>query len=258
MGEYEAIERFLSTGEYDARFEDFAGDEATRHARGTEAMRDVLLRVVAWKAKNAPLRQPALPADVAERITTRIRPMLCGLFVEEGELVCAALRTRIVVLTARGFGEVVRSVPLRTAWELANLLLDDLGAPPLADDVPALDGMCVAGRAWLLPGEILADPGYPDVVVHEVAHLTHHLRRSDLGLPGKGPLLHIPASRREGFAYACERFNALLLDPKADLPPPSDARVDRGVLDALLTQAMRAPEEGWTTLRHWAEHGTME
>ena len=58
--EAEAVERFLWTGAYDPRFADFTGDPATRRARGTAALREVLARVVTWRARHAPIRPPQI------------------------------------------------------------------------------------------------------------------------------------------------------------------------------------------------------
>ncbi|MFN7147582.1 MAG: hypothetical protein ACK4YP_27690, partial [Myxococcota bacterium] len=188
MSASESVERFLSTGEYDPRFPDLLGNIVERRRRGTAMLKDVLRRVVAWRAGRSPIAM-RLPTDVPARVRTRIAPLVYGMFdaAEAGVLV-EPLAARVVVVTPSTFGALVEDVPLRTAWDLANLLLDDLGAPPLADDTPSLDGLCAAGRAWVPPRAFAADDAFPDVVVYGAAHLLHHVRRADLGVPGDGLL----------------------------------------------------------------------
>ena len=76
------------------------------------------------------------------------------------------------------------------------MLLDAMGAPPLSDTAPQLDGFCVQGRAWVLPRALTAEDPRVDVIVHEVAHLLHELTPAEL-LPGTGadaerPLVRVP------------------------------------------------------------------
>lgn len=162
MGASEAIERYLSSGEYDPLFRDF-DDGEVRQRDAADVLRSVLRRVVEHRTAHAPLRVPAVP-DAPARVRARVAPMVTGLFPDEGGVFLDALCARVVPLTPASFSAATRALPLRTAWDLANLLLDEVGAEPLSDDSPELDGMCAAGRAWLFPAMILAPPGFPDVV----------------------------------------------------------------------------------------------
>ncbi len=262
MSASDAVERFLSTGEHDARFPGFDGNIVERRRRGTAALKDVLRRVVGWRAARARINLRA-PQDAPARVRTRIAPLVEGMFPgEEAAPLMGALADRVVVLTPGSFEAHLDGLPLRAAWDLANLLLDDLGAPPLADDTPSLDGLCAAGRAWVPPRAVSGEGGFPDVVVHEVAHLLHLVKRDELGLPGGGLLVPVPPRRHETFAYACEVWatversrsgedrhthaHALLAESGHQ-----DARVDRQALAALLTRA--AEGQGWTVIRAWGE-----
>lgn len=260
MSASESVERFLSTGEYDPRFPELSGNIVERRRRGTALLKDVLRRVVAWRAGRSPIAI-RLPPDVPDRVRARITPLVHGMFApEEAAALVEPLAARVVVVTPSTFGALVEDVPLRTAWDLANLLLDDLGAPPLADDTPSLDGLCAAGRAWVPPRAVAAEDVFPDVLVHEAAHLLHHVRRAEVGLPGDGLLVPVRPRRRETFAYACEVWAAAAREPDAAAARARamallaesghhDARVDRAALTALLTRA--ADGEGWGVIRAW-------
>jgi hypothetical protein len=259
MNASDAVERFLSTGEYDPRFPGFAGDIVTRRRDATALLKQVLCRVVGWRARRSRLGV-RVPGDAPARIAARVAPLVGGLLPAEGAGLVPLVAARIIVVTPERFPELVGDLPLRAAWDLANLLLDDLGAPPLADDVPSLDGLCANGRAWIPARALVGEAAWPDVVVHEAAHLLHTLRRADLGLGNAAPLLSVTPRRRETFAYACEVWAAVL---RSEGPPleramalcaelgREDARVDRRALMALLTRA--AEGGGWGVIRGWGE-----
>jgi hypothetical protein len=256
MSASDSVERFLSTGEHDPRFPGFEGNIVERRRRGTALLKDVLGRIVGWRAQRA-RRAPRVPTDVPARIRARIRPLVVGLFpAKEVEALVGPLADRVVVVTPNAFAALIADVPLRAAWDIANLLLDDLGAPPLADDTPSLDGLSAAGRAWVPARAVSTDIVFPDVIVHEVAHLTHMLHRSEFGLAGPGPLVAVPPRRSETFAYACEVWAAAergvaTVDALLAESGHHDARVDRRALTALLLRASEGG--GWGVIRAWGE-----
>lgn len=260
-GVSEAVERFLNTGEHDSHFSAFEGDIMARRKAGTATLRETLRKVVAWRAKRAPLHAAAIPDDAERRVEKRLDSLVSGLFPgPEGARVLAGLARRVVVVTPRTFGPLIEGVSLEAAWDLANLLLDELGAPPLSDDTPTLEGLCAGGRAWVLPRALDEGATYPEVVVHEGAHLLHTLTREELGLEGSGHLLRVPPRRRETFAYACEVWAAARLEHASTLrlhelvasAGVGDSRVDRPALAML---AERARVDGLEVLRVWAESG---
>lgn len=263
MSATDAVERFLGTGEYDPRFPDWEGDAVARRAAGTATLRDVLVRVVRWRADHAPLRPPPVPRDAEARVRVRIAPLLHGLFdPPRADALEARLPARVVLLTPGSFAAHAPRLPLRTAWDLANVLLDDLGAPPLADDVPELDGVCAEGHAWVSPRALDAEEPFPDILVHEAAHLLHTVGPAELGLEGPaGPFLPVPPRRRETFAYACEVWTSALRGGVEGIgarvaawgrsSEAVDARVERQELDLLLDAAVADPARGWVTLRAW-------
>lgn len=257
------VEAFLMTGEHDAQFPDWPGNLAARRAAGTATMRDVLVRVTQWRANRAPLSLGRVPPDAVGRVRSHIAPMIQGLFdPDDAARLLSALPERVVVLTPSTFAAQVSDLPLRMAWDLANVLLDAVGAPPLGDDAPELDGLCDAGRAFVLPAALRSEEPFPDVVVHEVAHLLHIVPAPEVGITRtKGPILEIRSRESETFAYACEVWTCATrsgLDDVTDrvvefANATSDARVNRRTLDALLGDAAKRPEEGWSILRAWAE-----
>ena len=264
MSAGDVVERYLTTGSYDPLFREWEGPD--RRKRGTETLRQILQRVVAHRAQHAPIPARRAPPHSADLVRERVRPLVTGLFPAEAPVLLDTLPGRVAVLTLGGFPDAVAAVPLSTAWDLANLLLDDLGVPPLSDDTPELDGLCAAGRAWVLPRAFAPPTATTDVIVHEVTHLLHLLRRGDVGLePARAPVLSVPPRRRETFAYACELWCCLTRDGSDDLPARlaalrsetgfADARVDRATLEMLLQTCAATPPEGWGVLRRWGETG---
>ncbi|MDP2305152.1 MAG: hypothetical protein Q8P18_03915 [Pseudomonadota bacterium] len=255
----EAIEHFITTGEHDPHFANWEGNVVERRRRGSADLRDVLTRIVGYRSARGPGRR--VPDDVAGQVRRRVAPMVEGLLSgAEAAAFAAALGGRVHVVTPTTFGTVIEALPPRVGWDIANLLLDDLGAPPLSDDTPELDGMCSNGQAWLLPRAFTEARPYSDVVVHEVAHLLHTVRSAELGLTGARPLLAVPPRRRETFAYACEVWACVTrvpaerwgaeLDAFRDTATPADARVDRDALDRVLGAALGGG--GWAVIGRWA------
>lgn len=259
----DAVDQFLATGEHDKQFRAWSGNAAQRKATGEAKLSRILGRIVAWRARGAPIRQGPVPPDLKGQVRSRVAPMVRGLLPRSAEAVLAELPQRVEVVTVQRFNQQVKGLPLGVQWSLANLVLDDLGAPPLTDDVPQIDGLCAEGRAWVLPGAFGAVQPFGDVVVHEVAHLLHSISPAALGVgSGKRPLMRVTRAHRETFAYTCEAWSCVLRDHgdgrslaeslqgfrEGALPP--DSRVDRGRLVAVLEAAVEAGvDEGWRCIR---------
>lgn len=251
MARSEAIEAFLATGLAPTDWSPWDGDAA----RGAATMRRILVRIVAHRCEGAPLRGRMPTVDPAVVVLARARPMLDGLLApDEAEALARLLRHRVCVVTPESFETDITQLGLEDAWTLANVLLEDLGAPPISDDTPQLDGLCAAGRAWVPPGGLRDPTPTTDVVVHEVAHLLHTLSRRDLGLSGgTGPLLPIPPALFESFAYACELWSCrdgagvrtAVVTEAMHAAHLMDVRVDRDRLGSALDGAQRA---GWAGL----------
>ncbi|MEC8423572.1 MAG: hypothetical protein VX000_07330 [Myxococcota bacterium] len=252
MARSEAIEAFLTTGTRPAEWDAWGGDAAC----GEATMRRVLVRIVTHRCEGAPLRGRIPTVDPAQVVLDRVRGMLDGLLhADEARSMARLLRERVCVVTPESYESDIAKLSLEDAWTLANVLLEDLGVPPISDDTPQLDGLCAAGHAWVPPGGLQARTPTTDVVVHEVAHLLHTLTRRDLGLEGgTGPLVPVPPALYESFAYACELWSCGdgsgvqggVVQEAMHAAHLMDVRVNRERLRAALAAAARG---GWAALR---------
>ncbi len=251
-----AIERFIYHGDADPGWSAWDGD----HQAGSAALRRVLERILQHRAAGAPLGLRSVPVDASEILLRRITSIVFGLFPDShAQAVLEALPSRMYVVTVQDFAAQVRSLPVEDAWCLANIVLEDMGAPPLSDDAPQLDGICTADAMWVPPGAFRPATPTVDVLVHEVAHLFHTVDRSLLGLSGVGPMWRIPADAHETFAYACELWACRERTPPSERTGVAesvewvrmaDARVDMESLRDLL---LAADTQGWQAIRAWAE-----
>jgi hypothetical protein len=254
MSKSAAIEGFLATGEVDATWKAWRGSSEA----GATAMLQVLERVLRYRASGAPLGNRSAPRDAAELLLARVGDTIHGLVSEESaEAVVRGLPERLQVVTVDDFAERVAGLPLDDAWCLANIVLEDMGAPPLSDDAPQLDGICTAQAMWVPPGAFAAPTATVDVLVHEVAHLLHTVDRKVFGLDGDGPVLPVPPDAYETFAYACELWacrQRISPTERGDVAEAvewvrmADARVDAKSLLELLRSA---EVSGWTAIREW-------
>lgn len=251
-GPDELIERFLTTGRVPSGFRGWPGELPARREEATATLRSILVRIVSWRARKAPIRLGAPPPDAADRVRTRIRAAVLGLFdPADAAALLRHLPERVRVVTPASYPTLVAELPLDRAWDLANLLLDQLGAPTLADDVPRLEGMSCGSTAYVLPAAF-RDREDADVILHETTHVALASRRGVFGLDRRRePLLGLPVAWHETAAYAVEAWACAERTGERDPArwarvADQDARVDRGAFAALLT---RAREEGWSGLK---------
>lgn len=222
-------------------------------------MRRVLERLLYHRANGAPLGRRSEPAQARAILVRRVEPMIRGLFADaHAQSVLGALPTCLRVVTVEGFAERVSSLSLEDAWCLANIVLEDMGAPPLSDGAPQLDGLCLGTEMWVPPGAFGPPSRSADVLVHEVAHLLHTASGGSLGLAGSGPPFPVPRADHETFAYACElwacrermaEWEPGWIQEVADRVYMADARVDIPTLSGVLAEAER---DGWGAVRRWA------
>ena len=253
MARSEAIEAFLASGTVPVDWSPWNGDREAAE----RSLRRVLCRIVAHRCENAPLRGRIPTVDVAQIVVQRVQPMLEGL-LQPAEACALArhLRERVCVVTPESFPSDIERLRLDDAWTLANVLLEDLGAPPISDSVPQLDGLCAGGYAWVPPGGLRPPTTTTDVVVHEVAHLLHTLSPADLGLGSDTePLITLDGTQYESFAYACELWSCgseqgvsvQTVSQAMHQAHLLDVRVDEEVLRAALRAAAAG---GWRSLLH--------
>lgn len=258
----QAIERYLRSGEHDAHFRLWPGDNYVAQARyGGVALRQALISAVHHRTAHAEIPETPPDLDAVAFTRRKVAPMVQGLFpVHEQEYVLDVLGRSVIFLTPATIDAVLEQTPwLSTAWDLANLYLAGVGAELLADDAPALLGLS-EGTTCYLSAEYFGAPGrFDDFLVHEAAHVFHNCKRRTIGLREtrrREWLLEIEFAKRETFAYACETYSRIhefgrglrarqaLLAEYAQGPMPADDRVDVDEYLDILREAVAA-RNGW-------------
>lgn len=259
------VRRYLASGDYDGFFAGWPGrsviDVAT-HA--TQRLRAALVEATLREARGFE-RPVRLPEPIDPWLRNKLGPMVQGLFTvgERGRVLDALVRG-IVFLTPHNIVDVLTTEPwLSTAWRLANLYLDSLGAHPLDSQAGDLVGLSQDTTCYVSLAYFDETDPFADYVVHEAAHVLHNCRRTAIGLPERRHCptpLDIAFRQRETFAYACEAYSRILAMAQgraarqaalerhmaSGLPP--DERVDHGQYLAILTEAVRA-RNGWRCIR---------
>jgi hypothetical protein len=256
------IERYLDTGEYDAHFPAWQGDDfLARTSAGHAALQEALVSAVQQRAAEATAPKELAALDVVAFTRAKVAPMVRGLFPKnEQDIVLDLLRRSVVFLTPATIGTVLREMQwLGTAWDLANLYLASVGAAPLSKDAPRIVGLSEATTCFVSAEYFRTKDRFEDIVLHETAHIFHNCKRKTIGLRETRRhvwLLDIDFSRRETFAYACEAYSRIielgdkpsvrhaLLSELENAPPPPDERVDVDEYFTILRQAVAA-RNGW-------------
>ena len=212
------IERYLLTGEHDDLFYSaWPGNNLVDRAqRGHAALRRALVAEVQRRTKHVVGPEAHLDLDVIAFTRAKVTPMVQGLFPRrEQEVVLDALGRSVVFLMPSNIQTVLAETQWHTtAWDLANLYLESVGAELLSEDAPRLLGLseettCYVSAEYFRAGDPLAD-----FVVHEAAHVFHNCKRRTIGLRetrGREWLLQIEFAKRETFAYACEAYSRILV-----------------------------------------------
>ena len=256
------IRRFIETGDIDPMFSVWPGDSSVdRMRRGDAAIRDALRVEMRRRAAG---RQPlSLPADVVpvELARSRARSMVTGLFpVAERHAVLEMLARSVVFVTSDNVDDLILADGTwpETAWKLANLYLNSVGAEALSAD-ERLVGFSEETTCYVSTRYFEEPDPFADFVVHEAAHVFHNCKRETLGLKATRTrewLLPIAYRKRETFAYACEAYSRIaasgrtrrdrdrLFAEHAAGRPPSDERVDGAEYFDILREAVAA-RNGW-------------
>jgi hypothetical protein len=256
------VARYLATGESDPLACAFPGDHALERIIGYERhLRAELIAEV--RRREHGHRQAQVPADFNSPSWTRgkVEPMINGLFpASERQVVLQAAERSIVFLTCEAAHQIIREVPyLESAWTIANVYLNSLGAPRLGNEAIQIVGLSLERKCYVSTEYFAEKDPFADYITHEVAHIFHNCKRETLGLPhtlSKVWLLDIAYAKRETFAYACETYGRIveqaqgtagrraLLAQYARNPKPSDETVDSAELLNILTEAVEA-RNGW-------------
>jgi len=257
------IEHYLATGESDPANFAWPGHVLERAERARQDLRGALFREVARRAEGR--IHPPLPAvDAAKLARAKLAPMVRGLFPRaEREPALATLARSLVFVSASTLEALLFEAPFdKTAWDLANLYLASVRAENLGADEPEIVGLCEGHTCYVSPLYFTTTDPFADFVLHEVAHLFHHVKRRYAGLRETRThewLLEIAYAKRETFAYACEAYGRILEQATRSAERRElafaytstvcalDERVDAAELGDLVTEACAA-RNGWRTI----------
>jgi hypothetical protein len=257
------IEDYLATGESDSAYFTWPGHTFERAAQARRDLRGALLREVTRRAQGR--THPPLPeVDSRKLARAKLEPMVRGLFPRaEREPVLSALTRSVIFVSAGTLEALLFEVSFdETAWDLANLYLTTVGAQVLGADAREIVGFCDGHTCYVSPLYFTTTDPFADFVLHEAAHLFHHVKRHHVGLRETRTrewLLEIAYAKRETFAYACEAYGRILEQAgrpaerqKLALAYASalralDERVDGSELGDLVTEACTA-RNGWKTI----------
>jgi hypothetical protein len=228
---------------------------------GKRALSDALIAEVRERSGGA--TPPPVPGglDVAAFARGRVGPMVRGLFPRsEQEVVLDLLARSVVFLTPATIAEVLESHHwLSSAWRLANIFLQSVGAEPLSPEAPRIVGMSEETTCYVSCEYFGEQRRLDDYLVHEAAHVFHNCKRSTAGLPEtrrREWLLPIAFAKRETFAWCCETYSrivalgrtpaarAALLAEVERGPMPCSDEVDGAEYVDVLREAVAA-RNGW-------------
>jgi len=257
------IEHYLSTGESDLVCHAWHGDLIERGKQARKDLRGALLRELEIRTQGR--THPPLPAaDTTPLARTKLEPMVRGLFPRsECDSVLTVLSRSIVFVSASTIEALVLAAPFDAgAWDLANLYLTSVGTEILGADEREIVGFCEGHTCYVSPLYFTETDPFADFVLHEAAHLFHHMKRRHAGLRETRTrewLLDIECAKRETFAYACEAYGRILEQSSrpadrrelalayASEVRTIDDRADAAELGILVTQACTA-RNGWKTI----------
>jgi len=210
------IERYLKTGDSDPTCLAWEGDSfLDRAIRGSRDLTSALVDEV--KRRQEGIRTRGLPrgVDVQEFAEDKLGPMVVGLLPRaERETALDVLARSVVFVHRKNVEKLLRAMHFhRSAWDLANLYLHNIGAEILGPDAPTIVGMGIEKTSYVSMAYFEDTGPFEDFVVHEAVHVFHNCKRQTIGLPHsrrKEWLLPIAFTKRELFAYSCEAYSRIL------------------------------------------------
>lgn len=258
------ILRYLNTGETDALYQAWPGNNIVERARRAhDDLRGALLEAV--QKRTSGRTPPALPQLEPVAFTqAKVEPMIRGLFPRaEQAVVLEMLAHSVVFLTDANIPAILTESGFHdTAWDIANLYLGSVNAELLSDEAPALVGLSLETTCYVSCAYFTEEDPFADFVVHEASHIFHNVKRASLGLPSTRSrewLLDIDFRKRETFAYACEAFSRIIARAKSPVERGSlaqeygqqarvcDERVDPSELANIVQEAAEA-RNGWKVI----------
>jgi hypothetical protein len=255
------VGRYLASGDYDSSFAGWPGDNFVDVAqKAAQRLRTALVDETLRRGRGF-ASQVTVPEDLHLWSRKKLSPMVCGLFpADERSIILDTLARSVVFLTPDNIAAVLtQHTWLSTAWDLANVYLNSIGAPTLSQQALNIVGLSEETTCFVSIVYFEETDPFSDFVVHEAAHVFHNSKRATVGLSEsrrKEFLLNIDYSKRETFAYACEAYSRIVSlaggarqrqaaferHAKASLPP--DDRVDHDEYLDILGEAVRV-RNGW-------------
>ncbi len=208
------VRRYLRTGHHDHQALDWEGLSQQPRVIAKDDLRDALLDAVRQRAAAVSIPSVSVPGDVYGFARVKVEPMVRGLFpAGEQETVLDLLARSVVFVTPETVEDLLRRQRWpHTAWALANLYLDSIGAELLGPRAPHILGVGEETTSYVSL-RYFRDPEFlADYLLHEAAHLFHNCKRRTAGPPearGREWLLPIAFRMRETFALACEFYGSI-------------------------------------------------
>lgn len=257
-----AINHYLRTGDSDIYFAAWEGNTLIeRSRRATPDLKGALSAAVRRRAGNPAVPPEIRDLDLVTFTRRKLTPMISGLFpANERDTVLRLFDPSVVFLTPDTIhGIIVEADWLSTAWTLAGLYLESVGAQPLGEAPLGIVGLSEETTCYVSMQYFTSQSRFADFVMHEAAHVFHNCKRSTAGLPETRTrewLLDIDYRKRETFAYACEAYGRILelgnghterrqlVAELARAPAPADETVDPGEYIDIVREAVAA-RNGW-------------
>lgn len=258
------VDRYLRTGETDPHRAAWAGSVLKREARAHADLRGALVREMRRLADGR--SHTLLPeTDFVAHTRRKVGPMVRGLFPpSEQGAVLALLERSVVFVTSANIETLILARPFdRSAWSLANLHLESVGADLLGKTAPRILGLSEGMTCFISPEYFNMREPFEDFVVHETAHILHNCKRRTVGLPetrAREWLLDIEFGKRETFAYSCEAYAGVLVratspahrralaDEFASAFRVTDERVVAAQIANIVREAAKA-RNGWKVIQ---------
>jgi hypothetical protein len=210
----EIIRHYFETGEDPGRSE-FAYKPPFPHPTKQELLA-ALSEEVKKNEREHPIAQFPPGIDPSMLARSKAARIAKGFFpAAERDPVQRLLEQSVVFLTADTIHQRIASSRwLSTAWRIANMYMDGIGAKPLAKDESFQPvGLAEETTSYVSLKYFSEKDPFADYIAHEMAHLFHNWKRGPIGLREtryREFLLNIDFAKRETFALSCEAYNRIL------------------------------------------------
>jgi hypothetical protein len=209
----EIIRHYLNTGDDKSRAELAYKPPFPRPTK--EDLQIALSEEVRRRERDRPRAVLPVGIETLSLAREKAAPMVRGFFPPaEREPVQGVLEQSVIFLTADNIHRVLTSARwLHTAWSVANIYLDSIGADTLGNGGFRALGLGEETTSYVSLKYFTDDDPFADYVVHEMAHVFHNWKRAWTGLREtrhREFLLNIDFRKRETFAFASEVYSRIL------------------------------------------------